>query len=239
METKLFARFFILLIFLGSTQVYAASVPISLNLLGGTTPQQTGILKADLSGLGLTQLASISLQDDGGSAGSPGIWSGFDLAGIKLSLTDCLTAACADALPGLSVFDFDNKVLFSPGTQDPTGPPLNGPCLAGTSGVGCTLDDSIATLGDFDALYNTATGANSGFLSLGRNGKIAFDLTSMVSLSGPSVYLYLGEVANNGEGLIGAVEISDIPAVPVPAAFWLFGTALIGFVGMSRRRKIA
>lgn len=29
------------------------------------------------------------------------------------------------------------------------------------------------------------------------------------------------------------------PAVPVPAAIWLFGTALIGFVGMSRRRKVA
>lgn len=31
----------------------------------------------------------------------------------------------------------------------------------------------------------------------------------------------------------------DVPAVPVPAAVWLFGTALIGFVGMSRRRKIS
>jgi hypothetical protein len=30
-----------------------------------------------------------------------------------------------------------------------------------------------------------------------------------------------------------------MPAVPVPAAIWLFGTALIGFVGMSRRRKVA
>lgn len=26
--------------------------------------------------------------------------------------------------------------------------------------------------------------------------------------------------------------------VPIPAAIWLFGTALIGFVGMSRRRKV-
>ena len=30
-----------------------------------------------------------------------------------------------------------------------------------------------------------------------------------------------------------------ISGVPVPAAFWLFGTALMGFVGLSRRRKIA
>jgi len=30
-----------------------------------------------------------------------------------------------------------------------------------------------------------------------------------------------------------------VSAVPVPAAIWLFGTALIGFVGFSRRRKIS
>ena len=30
----------------------------------------------------------------------------------------------------------------------------------------------------------------------------------------------------------------DISAVPVPAAFWLFGTALIGFIGFSRRTKV-
>ena len=43
-----------------------------------------------------------------------------------------------------------------------------------------------------------------------------------------------------GNGAISHVEIvRGISAVPVPAAVWLFGTALIGFVGMSRRRKVA
>lgn len=31
---------------------------------------------------------------------------------------------------------------------------------------------------------------------------------------------------------------SSVSAVPVPAAFWLFGTALIGFVGLSRKTKV-
>lgn len=31
----------------------------------------------------------------------------------------------------------------------------------------------------------------------------------------------------------------SISEVPVPAAVWLFGTALIGFIGISRRRKVA
>ena len=31
----------------------------------------------------------------------------------------------------------------------------------------------------------------------------------------------------------------DIPPIPVPAAFWLFGTALVGFIGMSRRTSLS
>lgn len=31
---------------------------------------------------------------------------------------------------------------------------------------------------------------------------------------------------------------APLSPVPVPAAFWLFGTALIGFIGMSRRTKV-
>jgi hypothetical protein len=42
--------------------------------------------------------------------------------------------------------------------------------------------------------------------------------------------------------LLGKVILNiDVPApsaVPVPAAVWLFGTALIGFVGLSRRRSV-
>jgi hypothetical protein len=35
------------------------------------------------------------------------------------------------------------------------------------------------------------------------------------------------------------ITLNAPSAVPVPAAIWLFGTALIGFVGMSRIRKVA
>ena len=35
-------------------------------------------------------------------------------------------------------------------------------------------------------------------------------------------------------------EIKDsVPAIPVPAAFWLFGTALVGLIGFGKRRKAA
>lgn len=42
------------------------------------------------------------------------------------------------------------------------------------------------------------------------------------------------------EDIIGIDGCSpDIPPVPVPAAVWLFGTALVGFVGIARRRRLA
>ena len=40
---------------------------------------------------------------------------------------------------------------------------------------------------------------------------------------------------NTPEYLVASLDVS---AVPVPAAFWLFGTALVGFIGYSRRRSI-
>jgi len=42
----------------------------------------------------------------------------------------------------------------------------------------------------------------------------------------------------NSEVDFDNVQLS-VSAVPVPAAIWLFGTALIGIVGISRRRKVA
>lgn len=35
------------------------------------------------------------------------------------------------------------------------------------------------------------------------------------------------------------LHIVPVSAVPIPATVWLFGTALLGFVGMSRRTKVA
>lgn len=41
---------------------------------------------------------------------------------------------------------------------------------------------------------------------------------------------------NNEQFYLSAMEVS---AVPVPAAVWLFGTALLGFVGLGRRTSVA
>jgi len=232
-SSLLLAMAFVLLL---PMHAQAASVGVGFTKLTGALGG-TGVFKADLSSLPLTELASIILRDTGGTEGSPGIWSGFDLDAIKLSTSDCADAACAGAAASTGSIDFASAV-FTAGSMDPVpmGSSLEGPCLAGTSGGGCDFDNSIATLSSFDALFASAPG--SGFLSLGRLGVLALNLNPALALGGP-LFMYVGEAGNNGETLRGLVEVSDVPsAVPLPAAVWLFGSALVGFIGMSRRRRI-
>ena len=48
----------------------------------------------------------------------------------------------------------------------------------------------------------------------------------------------VGEVVN-GAFALDNLRFENASAVPVPAAVWLFGTALIGFIGYGKRRKVA
>lgn len=211
----------------------AAAESLVLSKLTGLTGDpaagQTAVYRADLSTLsGLFQ--SISISDASGNfGGSAGQFSGFDLDAIKLSSDFCTTAACAAAATGLNVFNFGAGVLFTPGTQRaPTDPKL-----FGTGPGGNTVDNAVATLGLFDGFSSTVT--PDGFLSLGDNGTIAFNLSSL--LSGTGLYLYLGEVGDNGEVAGSSITVSP-NAVPEPAT-WLMLILGFGTLGSAMRRRSA
>ena len=108
--------------------------------------------------------------------------------------------------------------------------PAAGPKLFGTNAAGTGLDDSVATLGAFDGESSTVT--PDGFISLGDNGVIAFNLTS--AISGLGYFLYIGEVGDNGE--VAASDIQVLPTrVPEPGMLGLLRIGIAGF-GMMRRR---
>mgnify|MGYP002777932736 CR=1 FL=1 len=207
----------------------AVVIPLSkLTGLVGTAPNdQTAVYAANLGAFpGL--FAAISISDvSGGFGGAAGQFSGFDLDGIKLSTTNCATAACAAAAPGLSLFDFATGVVFFPGTQRA---PID-PKLFGTGPGGLTVDNSVATLGSFDAVSSTTI--PNGFLSLGDNGAIVFNLTALTSTAG--LYLYIGEVGDNGEVAGSNIELRST-AVPEPAA-WALLTLGFGAIGYSLRDR--
>ena len=61
---------------------------------------------------------------------------------------------------------------------------------------------------------------------------LTFSWDSVATLA-PATILF--EVVAGGEGVV----TPEPPAVPLPAAVWLFGSGLLGLVGMARRKKAA
>ncbi|MEJ6480220.1 choice-of-anchor L domain-containing protein [Nostoc punctiforme UO1] len=183
------------------------SVPIQLTKLSGVTggsPAETAVYVADLSNLGF-DLSSLTIGDGGVLAGSNGRFTGFDLDAIKLSHTLVNSAADAASLVGLDVFDFSPAgTTFIPGEQRPPTDPTNPNLFGTTNGY---INNAIAKLTSFDA--NSTIGPTAtGFVSLGDSGKVGFDLKSSIA-SGQPLYLYLGEVGDNGEVAAGDISVSN------------------------------
>jgi Ca2+-binding RTX toxin-like protein len=173
-------------------------------LTGSSSSAGTAIYRADLSNLGF-DLKSLTIGDGGVIGGSDGRFTGFDLDGIKLSKTKITNAADIQTLSSLNLFDFSPaSTIFTPGNQRPPSSPEN-PDLFGT--INGTVNNGIANLGSFDAVSSTGSNAN-GFLSLGNLGKAGFNLTQAISSQQP-LYLYIGEVGDNGEVAGGNISVSN------------------------------
>jgi hypothetical protein len=100
-----------------------------------------------------------------------------------------------------------------------------------TAGVSVTATDKSGdtdTYSGWTAETNWVSGENR-ILVLATSGNLLQSVT-INSLN--------GIISLGGIDQLKQTEISGLTVVPVPAAIWLFGTALIGFVGMSRRTRV-
>lgn len=107
---------------------------------------------------------------------------------------------------------------------------------------------------DFSIVYNTALDPY-GDLSLGLSvlsaGSSTPSITSIISdptfgyplgftadlVGGESAFLEIAGSAYSNYWLEDFSITIDVNAVPIPAAVWLFGSGLLGLVGMARRKK--
>jgi len=160
-------------------------------------------------------------------------------------------AAVFDGLDGKTL----NYQYYYPNLSYPSGSADNGDKLVG---AGIEVNNTVFNTGTMD-IFNTGFivnftgdwtfdfGANyNGFELTDVSDDIpdfsAFDwmLTTNTLLTMDNVMIGTSKMGIDWKGL----EVNsnsyiqlEVSAVPVPAAIWLFGSALIGLVGMSRRTK--
>src|SRR4030095_14008258 len=104
----------------------------------------------------------------------------------------------------------------------------------GTGPTGNTVDNSVATLGVFDGESITTIPGAFGFVSVGDDGVIGFNLPALVDTLG--LFLYIGEVGDNGEVAASTVTVGP-SRIPEPATLALLAVALVGLALIRRRKK--
>lgn len=98
------------------------------------------------------------------------------------------------------------------------------------TGVSYNFDQSFTLLSEGEGFYGDGywTQSGSSFTGYEAHGAIQFDgWVSSISWD--------NDVAEFWHGF--TIGVTEVQPVPVPAAVWLFGTGLIGLVGMARRKK--
>ena len=113
-----------------------------------------------------------------------------------------------------------------------------------TDGLGDDGPTSISRSADGDLLtfrYDDPLFIANIFPGLQEESLFPFIITDALSYSlTGSMTIFGVHAADPGNLLSLTIDGLAVPsAVPIPAAAWLFGTALIGFIGFSRRRNVA
>ena len=161
---------------------------------------------------GLDPIIAYTLSSNSGDA--------TQMAWMTEALTAIYGADNFDPIWTLEKIEFEDKAMIDAFWGDPEGTDSKGGDIhSGNLRYG--QEHYLVKTGRGQAMFDTFLFENLGEMSLATLGLGWLDHFS--ELGKPAFDIY---------------RISHISEVPVPAAFWLFGTALIGFIGFSRRTAV-
>ena len=110
-----------------------------------------------------------------------------------------------------------------------------------TVGALSIVDDGAGDGGALLAGSNWRVEWNGGPIDMGGGGNMVVTCANQCEIGDTYVLDYSATVPTGGfKGFFYTLHLEgDIAAVPVPAAVWLFGSGLLGLVGVARRKKQA
>ena len=143
-----------------------------------------------------------------------------------IGLVSAGTAGATTGLSGGPTVDFENGL----GGPVPTNPvPAWGPCLgSGASGVDCS-DGQADLLPSSIRVTNWQEAPSGSLLDAGWSSSVIWYSSAVGPTSG------FTSIQDGGTAMTGSVPV---PGVPVPAAVWLFGSGLVGLIGIARRKTV-
>jgi len=203
-------------------------------------------LLAAVAGAGVANASIIRAYDD---ADGSGLITYTDLGGNQLQIDFDNTSASnmSSIITGL-VFDIDADINGMSVFSFVDG---NGMDLSGAYDVELNVNNNITPGNtEVDLSIKTSTGINGGIYNdAGNSGSLnnAFpDVASLIlTITDPDPWV-LNSISNDilrmqRTGILGegSLKTPGVPAIPVPAAAWLFGSGLLGLVGVARRKSRA
>ena len=203
-----------------------------------------GSLVSNISHAALATNAAVYLQSDpgsyvGGGIGAQNVTWIHGVDGI-FSSSSIGPGKALISYQGSAYWSFDFAApTYNPQTNTTTGTPLqvgmylnatrypfNSPTRPGMSISGNGRGNNVSN-GWFNVL-DVAFDGSGNLLRLAVDFKQYDETTTM---SGPGIF---GSLRYNAPGI--ALNTTGVASVPVPAAAWLFGSGLLGLIGMARRK---